>query len=71
MIKKLFLVSILLSGGWMAGIAHAQETAPQETNNKNWFVSAAGGVQVYFSDHDRQAQFGVGTGFGYCCRKMV
>lgn len=41
-------------------VEYSKDKYKVETNRfwDNWFVSAGGGVQVYFGDHDRQCSFG-------------
>lgn len=72
MIKKTFVAALALlaaSSGWAQNepTGNVKEETEYtgskyrvETNNfwDNWFVSAAGGGQVYFGDHDRQASLG-------------
>lgn len=70
MTSKLFLTALC---AWAGLSAYAQADSTQEetviyhtdkyrveTNPfwSNWFVSANGGLQVYFGDHDRQCKFG-------------
>ena len=52
-------------------VAQSTEVVEESTENveinsfwSNWFISAGGGAQIYFGDHDRQASFG-------CRRKVV
>lgn len=65
--KRIFVAFLLLS----VHVAHAQNTITEkveistdkykvETNRfwSNWFISAGGGSQMYFGDHDRQMNFG-------------
>lgn len=46
-------------------VAQSTEVVEESTDNveinsfwSNWFISAGGGAQIYFGDHDRQASFG-------------
>ena len=46
-------------------VAQTTEVVEESTDNveinsfwSNWFISAGGGAQIYFGDHDRQASFG-------------
>lgn len=46
-------------------VAQSTEVVEESTDNveinsfwSNWFISAGGGAQIYFGDHDRQANFG-------------
>ena len=46
-------------------VAQSTEVVEESTENveinsfwSNWFISAGGGAQIYFGDHDRQASFG-------------
>lgn len=46
-------------------VAQSTEVVEESTENveinsfwSNWFISAGGGAQIYFGDHDRQANFG-------------
>ena len=63
MVKKIALAACAL----MAACALFAQTGQQVESGKedktchfgdNWFISAAGGVQIYFGDHDRQVSFG-------------
>ena len=51
-------------------VAQSTEVVEESTDNveinsfwSNWFISAGGGAQIYFGDHDRQASFGLATVF--------
>lgn len=41
-------------------VEYSQDKYKVETNRfwSNWFISAGGGVQVYFGDHDKQCKVG-------------
>jgi len=72
--KKVFLTAAALACATGAFAQDAsqqpmQEVEMEETSvetissikpdfRSNWFISVAGGAQVYFGDHDRQAKFG-------------
>lgn len=68
--KKTFFVAMaLLAAGSVCAqtepSAQSTEVVEESTDNveinsfwSNWFISAGGGAQIYFGDHDRQAKFG-------------
>jgi outer membrane protein OmpA-like peptidoglycan-associated protein len=62
MIKKLLIVSVLLISvvGYAQGQNQANKYGPYLTNKffDNWFISAGGGVQVLYGEHDNVASFG-------------
>ena len=54
--QKMFFAALLL---WVASSISAQtESSSTDNVRNNWFVSAAAGPQVLFSDHDKQLDFG-------------
>ncbi|OUO20569.1 OmpA family protein [Bacteroides sp. An322] len=68
--KKVFMAAALvLAAGSVCAqtepVAQSTEVVEESTDNveinsfwSNWFISAGGGAQIYFGDHDRQASFG-------------
>ena len=71
MIRKTFIAALAIAAASPAfaqgGTADATETVEYsadkfkvETNRfwSNWFISVGGGGQVFFGDHDKQADFG-------------
>ena len=52
-------------------VEYSEDKYKVETNRfwSNWFISAGGGAQIYFGDHDKQVSFG--SCIGYCCGQMV
>lgn len=41
-------------------VEYSEDKYKVETNRfwSNWFISAGGGAQIYFGDHDKQVSFG-------------
>ena len=54
--QKMFFAALLL---WVVSSISAQtESGSTDNERKEWFISAAAGPQVLFSDHDKQLDFG-------------
>lgn len=69
MIRKLFLATLCAcavvpvlaqTSTTEEKVEYSADKYKVETNRfwSNWFISAGGGAQVYFGDHDRQCDFG-------------
>ena len=48
------------NGSYTDKVEYSSDKYKVETNRfwSNWFVSVGGGVQMYFGNHDKQADFG-------------